>query len=694
MKLFYRFFFILLAFSLLPVAGMGVWVLSSRQAVHDNARYLHGRVAAIVADSAERTLEQMNRTLGVVQDLELAHGQEKVEVPALRRAAALDSEVALISILDKSGFEIQRLSDPDIFPSTTHLDRSTETLVVEGKNTGKLTIGSPFMVGKKTLVPVIHPLIDGRALYMVYSLRGLQRRMRSFGDGGRGKVLLVNSDGKPVPGLGDEPPMPDWYLDLKRGEGDFWESIDSPKGTWIAATSPVPTLGWYAVSIQLREDAYAESEAAASRAAIMLVVLCVVVAVGAFALSRRLLTPVSVLVGGAQRVAGGDFSHPIPPLGWGELDGLGKTFNAMTEKVRHYQELHVERVLEEKAKVDTLVRNIPEGVLLVGYDGKIGYSNATATKVISGGKPLVSISDLTRFPEIKGIIENIIKGTKKRDSVQVELPVRGEEIPEYYSCLALPVVREGREVGVLVLIRDVSTEHQIEQMKDEFFHAVIHDLRGPITVIDGMVHFMKNLKLGDRETRYVDLAKKASSRLSELIGNILEIAKLESGTMKLTPVHFSAISLLTTVHDMSRVPSETKNVTVSIDAQSASAGELTADSRLLDRVLSNLIGNALKFTPREGKITLGAIDRGAEVEFFVRDTGPGIPADKVDAVFEKFKQLDRDAATRAGYGLGLSICKKIVEVHGGRIWVESKEGQGSRFAFIIPRVGQTVESDK
>jgi signal transduction histidine kinase len=114
----------------------------------------------------------------------------------------------------------------------------------------------------------------------------------------------------------------------------------------------------------------------------------------------------------------------------------------------------------------------------------------------------------------------------------------------------------------------------------------------------------------------------------------------------------------------------------------------------LDRVLSNLIGNALKFTPREGKITLGAIDRGAEVEFFVRDTGPGIPADKVDAVFEKFKQLDRDAATRAGYGLGLSICKKIVEVHGGRIWVESKEGQGSRFAFIIPRVGQTVESDK
>jgi signal transduction histidine kinase len=100
-----------------------------------------------------------------------------------------------------------------------------------------------------------------------------------------------------------------------------------------------------------------------------------------------------------------------------------------------------------------------------------------------------------------------------------------------------------------------------------------------------------------------------------------------------------------------------------------------------------LIGNALKFTPTGGRITLGAAAFGAEVEFFVRDTGPGIPADKVDAVFEKFKQLDRDAAARSGYGLGLSICKKIVEAHGGRIWVESQEGKGSRFIFRVPRDG-------
>ena len=115
------------------------------------------------------------------------------------------------------------------------------------------------------------------------------------------------------------------------------------------------------------------------------------------------------------------------------------------------------------------------------------------------------------------------------------------------------------------------------------------------------------------------------------------------------------------------------------------AGDLTCDVRLVERVLMNLVGNAMKFTPSGGRITLTADAKGAEIEFAVKDTGPGIPADKLDAVFEKFKQLDRDAAKRAGYGLGLSICRKIVELHGGRIWVESKVGEGSRFAFTLPR---------
>ncbi len=124
---------------------------------------------------------------------------------------------------------------------------------------------------------------------------------------------------------------------------------------------------------------------------------------------------------------------------------------------------------------------------------------------------------------------------------------------------------------------------------------------------------------------------------------------------------------------------------ITLDASAPDKADIVCDKPLVERVLMNLTGNALKFTPKGGRITIGATTSETEIHFWVQDSGPGIPADKLEAIFEKFKQLDRDTAARAGYGLGLSICKKIVEVHGGKIWVESKEGHGSRFAFSLPK---------
>jgi signal transduction histidine kinase len=664
---------------------MGVWALSTRRAVQDNARYLHGRLAALAADTAQRTVEQIDRTLGVAQDVEFARGQTKIESGALRHTAASDPEVALLSVLDARGAEVERMTDPEVFPDNAYVDRSSEAVVVAGRRSGRLVVGDPFVAARRTLVPIVHPLSDGRAMYMAYSLRVLERRLKAFGAEGRVRVLFVDGSGRPIPGLGGEPPFPEWRLPDSEGDESWWDNLPSPQGPWVAASAFVSDLGWRAVSLQTRRDAYAESDAAAERALGFLLALCALVGAGAFGLSKRLLRPVSALVDGAERVARGDFSRPIPQLGWGELDALGKTFNGMAEKVRRYGELQVERVLEEKAKVDALVRNIPGGVLLVGLDGKLLFANAAAVSVLglnlNGGKGELP----AKFPEIKRIVDSVRRKAKLSDEARVELNATNGETVATFACRSLPVRREGRDVGVLVLMRDVSVELALERMKEEFFHAIIHDLRGPVTVIDGMVQVMKKMALGDRETRYVELARKASVRLSDLIANILDIAKFESGTMVLSPKLFAAESLLAGVQEINRLPAESKSV--AIEAERTTAGELTADMVLLDRVLMNLIGNALKFTPAGGRITLGAVAAGDDVEFFVKDTGPGIPADKLDAVFEKFKQLDRDAAKRAGYGLGLSICKKIVEAHGGRIWVESQEGKGSRFAFRVPRAG-------
>lgn len=683
MKLFQRFFLILLAFSTLPVIGMGLLMISSRGAVQDNARLLHKRLAALTADSAERTIEQLNRTLSVVADLQFSRGQKHLDLTILQHAAAADPNVALIAVLDASNREVYRFADPDLFPTEPPADRSDDPAVAQCRRTGHLSLGASVAVAGQSMVPVAHPLTDGRLLYVLYSLKGLQRRLGRMPKGGRGRILLVDAAGRPLSGVGDAPPTKDWILPA--GDAEGWaDRLPSSEGPLVAASVSLESVPWSAVSLQPRSDAYAESDAATAQAVVLFLLLCLVVTGAAYLLSQRLLTPIAALMSGAERVAKGDFTHRIPSLGWGELDRLGKTFNAMTEKVRHYQEIQVDRLLAEKAKVDALVSNIPDGVLMAGFDGSIIFVNAAATRILGLRAAISRVSEITRLPEIRRLLDSVQAGPKRAEEAIVETRLAEGTESSVFACQALRVARQGRDEGILVLMRDVTLEREVERMKEEFFHSVVHDLRGPLSIIDGMVYFLRKLPSQDeRQKKYVDQAGQASKRLAELVANILDIAKLESGTMTLSLSCFPAQSLLGPLRDLYRVPAESKGVSVELEA--GDVGELAADLKLLERVVMNLAGNALKFTPSGGRITLGAVGSETEVEFFVRDTGPGIPADKVDAVFEKFKQLDRDAASRAGYGLGLSICKKVVELHHGRIWVESKNGAGSRFAFRIPR---------
>jgi len=685
MKLFARFFLILFFFAMLPVGALGFWMLIGRGAVRDNSRAMHLRLAALTADLAERTLEQLNRTLIVVEDVERSRGQASLEAQALRRAAAADASVALISILDAAGQETVRMGDPKPLAS-----RAEEPVFVEARRTGRLTIGEARVEHEIASISVLHPLADGRSLYLSYSLEGLTRRLLrlSKGGAGGGRLLFTGASGRPLAGVGDMPPAPDWVLpDSAEAEG--WnDRLASPSGPWVAAFVRIPALGWRAVSLQLRSEAYAESDAEATRAALFLAAICLVVGFGAYALSTRLLQPVTALMVATERIAKNDFSRPVPPLGWGELNRLGQTLNAMSEKVQRYQGLQIDMIMEDKARIDTLVRNIPGGVLLAGLDGAVLYQNATASKILRsrGDERARQVRDLIKQPQLLSLLDTVQAGKTQPEGALLEVPAAGNS-KTVYLCQALRVIREAKPIGILLLMRDVTVERELEQMKEEFFHGIVHDLRGPITVIDGIVYFLQKLDtLGEKDRKYVEIAARASKQLATLVSDILDLAKLESGTMKMELARVSANDLIAPVCALYQVPADGKGVTLT--ALCEGTWDLLCDKPLLERVLVNLVGNSLKFTPKGGSVEIGARKVGDNAEFWVLDTGPGIPADQLSAVFEKFKQLDRDTAARAGYGLGLSICMKIVERHHGRIWVESGgEGKGSRFALSVPLAG-------
>ena len=224
---------------------------------------------------------------------------------------------------------------------------------------------------------------------------------------------------------------------------------------------------------------------------------------------------------------------------------------------------------------------------------------------------------------------------------------------------------------------------QATRARDEMLSVVAHDLRNPLnTIFMGSSAMIEDIPDADSVIgRNAKIVKRAAERMNRLIQDLLDVRRTETGQLSIDPHDELVAALVSEAMEMLR-PIATA---ASLELQSEIAENVTtvsADSARILQVLSNLVGNAVKFTPKGGRVTVRVEPLGDEVRFAVSDTGPGIPADQVPHIFGRFWQANRK--DRRGIGLGLAIAKGIVDVHGGRIWVESQVGEGSNFYFTLP----------
>ena len=218
--------------------------------------------------------------------------------------------------------------------------------------------------------------------------------------------------------------------------------------------------------------------------------------------------------------------------------------------------------------------------------------------------------------------------------------------------------------------------------REEVLQIVAHDLRNPLSTIGMTVSLLRDLPADDEAiARYLGMITRCSQTMNRIIQDLLDVARMESGRLTIEPAALDVVDVLATVEEMMAPIAAEHGVSITRDVSPALPG-VHADAGRVHQVFSNLIGNAVKFTPRGGRITLRA--RGAEdfVRLSVVDTGPGIPPERVARLFERFWQAN--AGDRRGIGLGLAIARSIVEAHGGQIGVESRPGGGSEFWFTLP----------
>lgn len=258
---------------------------------------------------------------------------------------------------------------------------------------------------------------------------------------------------------------------------------------------------------------------------------------------------------------------------------------------------------------------------------------------------------------------------------------------------------QGDLIGTMSIGEDITERQAIERMKDEFISVVSHELRTPLTSIHGALSLLSSGLINiqsDKGRRVIEIAAQSADRLVLLVNDILELERLESGKISLLKQPCNATDLMMKATDMLQVMANRAGITLSVSPHTI---QLDADPDRIIQVLTNLLGNAIKFSPTGSTVWLTVellrpcfSANPKQILFQVKDQGRGIPADKIESIFERFHQVDAsDSRKKGGTGLGLAICRSIVQQHGGQIWVESTLGQGSSFYFTLP--GWAVDDD-
>ncbi len=341
--------------------------------------------------------------------------------------------------------------------------------------------------------------------------------------------------------------------------------------------------------------------------------------------------------------------------------------------------------------------SLPEGLLVLDSRGHVQQVNPALERLLGRpgvhllGRPFREAVPLRCVREDCGM-ERLLRG----ETVPCEAPAmlsleRKEEIPLLVSCAALPAVA-GHAGGVVVLLRDVRHWAEAERLREDLIHMLIHDLKGPLASISSTIQILRQYPAeqvrAETAGTLLDIAEKNAWRLARLVDTILDVQRLEAGR---SSFRVEAVGVAEAAADVLRM-AEPLAMESQVEMEADFPPDLPpvmADSEVLRRILWNLLDNALKYTPAGGSIRVSARYRGKDaqgewVEVRVSDTGPGIPPEDQARIFDKYAQVRMAPARRRGVGLGLTFCRLAVEAMGGRIWVESAQGMGSTFSFVLP----------
>lgn len=397
----------------------------------------------------------------------------------------------------------------------------------------------------------------------------------------------------------------------------------------------------------------------------------------AFFLSSKITLPLRKMREHAFELAKGRFDSKIETKQNDEIGQLALAFNQMGRQLKH----HLEVINQEKEQLSSILTSMTDAVITFNRDKTILVSNPPAEILLQ--KWFVAKGLDSSKPIPKELYEMLDHVLSFEDQLDEEL----EMGKSYYSITISPLYSGESIRGAVAVIRDKTEETKLEKLKSDFIANVSHELRTPIAMLQGYSEAILDGVVTTEEERndMIRVIYDESKRMSRLVTDLLDLARMESGHMSLYKDEVLLVSVIERMTHKFDQTAKESHVNLLIETNFSDDTWISIDEDRIEQVLTNLVDNAIRHTPAEGSVTVSITNEQNYAKIQVRDTGQGIPQDDLPYVFERFYKADK-ARTRSkgGTGLGLAITKNIVEAHNGTISVESVEQQGTTFTFYLP----------
>ena len=403
-----------------------------------------------------------------------------------------------------------------------------------------------------------------------------------------------------------------------------------------------------------------------------------------FLIAQRIIRPLNRLVETSVAVAAGDLEQRTGIQSDDEIGSLASSFDTMTQKLSERNR----QLVEQASKLGAILNSIADGVIVLDTAGQIVTSNPAAQRVLSDMS-----SDFPSAP-MRELPPGLFVGTEGETAMDQSLALTSLQGPRRYrvgsrvlSALAAPVLAPGgEELGTVIVLRDITREVEAERLKDEFITSISHELRTPLTAIKGYSELLMMTTDGNPERRleFIRTISDNADQLLHHINELIDISQIHAGTLGLEKERLRFSELVGEVVENWRERMETKGLSLRVRLSGGSLW-VNGDRNRLIWAIDNLLSNAYNYTLAGGRVTVRVFRENGEARIDVADTGVGVAAADQPYLFTRFFRASNELTFSVrGVGLGLFIARSIIELHGGRVWVESELSVGSTFSIALP----------